>query len=133
MTINDQYFNRIHTYHNLEKYSERPDLINQRVAELHQEWDIERITVILASGISLCGMVLAALVHFYWLMLSVLVTFLLIQDVLRGKGLFHMLLRKFGKRGFLEIQSERHALKALRGDYSQVDSPADALEDSIRN
>ena len=133
MTINEQHFNRIHTYHNLEKYSEKPDLINQRVADLNQEWDIERITVIVVSVISLCGMGLAAFVHINWLMLSALITLFLIQDVIWGKGLFHMLLRRFGKRGLLEIQSERHALKALRGDYSHVDSPADALEDSIRN
>lgn len=133
MAMSGQDFNRIHTYHNLEKYSERPDLINQRVAELTHEWDLERSTVMIASIISLVGMGMAALVHLNWLILSGIVTVFLIQDVLWGKGVFHTLLRKFGKRGFLEIQAERHALKALRGDYSHVDSPADALEDSIRN
>lgn len=128
-------FHRInfHTYHNLEKYSERPDLINQRVAELNSEWDLERSAVMVSSIISLCGMALGAFVHIYWLLLSVLVTFFLIQDVLLGQGPFHYLLEKMGRRTFIEIQSERHALKALRGDYSHVDSPADALEDSIRN
>lgn len=123
----------LNTYHNLEKYSERPDLIIQRLAELNSEWDLERSAVMVSSVLSLCGIALGAFVHIYWLMLSVLVTFLLIQDVLWGDGPFHFLLAKMGRRTFIEIQSERHALKALRGDYSHVDSPADALEDSIRN
>jgi hypothetical protein len=121
------------TYHNLENYSERPEMIEWRILELKKEWDIERTLEANASAISLVGISLGYFVHSYWFILSGIVMIFLLQHAIQGWCPPLPLFRKLGKRTFHEIEEERHALKALRGDYKQVESPAEALENSMRD
>jgi hypothetical protein len=120
------------TYQNLQKFSEHSEMIQNRIQELKHEWDIERTLEASASIISLLGIGLGYFVHPYWFILPAVVMAFLLEHALQGWCPLLSLFRRLGKRSFHEIEEERHALKALRGDYLHVESPAEALEDSMR-
>lgn len=110
---------RIHqqTETRLTYYAEHPDEIEQRLQELDQEWDIERTLEANASTLSFTGVALGALVDKRWLWLPAAVTAFLLQHAIQGWCPPMAILRRRGVRTASEIDQERYALKALRGDF----------------
>ena len=94
--------------------------IDQRLAELDREWDIERAIEANASSLALAGVLLGAFVNTRFLLLPAAVTGFLLQHALQGWCPPVPVLRRYGFRTQTEIEQERHALKALRGDYRQL-------------
>jgi hypothetical protein len=92
----------------------------QRLAELDAEWDIERAIEMNASALAFVGTALGYFVHPYWLLLPALVTAFLFQHAIQGWCPPVPILRRLGFRTAHEIEIERQALKALRGDYAAV-------------
>lgn len=123
----------LETYRNLQKFSDHPELIEERIQDLKHEWDFERTLEANASTLSLIGLALGYFVNPYWLLVPAVAMSFLLQHAIQGWCPPLPLFRMMGKRTFHEIEEERHALKALRGDYSHVESPAEALEDSMRD
>jgi hypothetical protein len=109
-------------------YAESPASIDRRLLELDEEWDIERVLEANAATVALTGTVLAATVHKRWLMLPVLVTGFLLQHAVQGWCPPLPILRRLGYRTAREIDEERVALKALRGDFGSI-GPATASKD----
>ncbi len=102
-------------------YSTRsPSEVSQRLEELNQEWDIERALECNASALAFTGVVLAATVDRKWLALPALVTGFLFQHALQGWCPPLPVLRRVGFRTSAEINEERYALKALRGDFQRI-------------
>jgi hypothetical protein len=97
-----------------------PHAITQRISELDHEWDIERALECNASALAFSGVVLAATVDKRWLLLPGLVTGFLFQHALQGWCPPLPVLRRLGFRTSAEINEERYALKALRGDFKRV-------------
>ena len=97
--------------------------INRRLAELDREWDIERCLEAMASTFSLTGLGLAVTVSRKWLALPIFVQSFFLQHALQGWCPPIPPLRRLGVRTASEIEEERFALKALRGDF---DTLADA-------
>ena len=99
-----------------------PAVISQRLAELEQEWDIERILQANAATVSLLGITLGATQDRRWFILPALVGGFLLQHAVQGwcppLGAF----RRMGIRTQREIDEERFALKVLRGDFRHVDN-----------
>ena len=104
-------------------FSENPAGIDRRLRELNEEWDIERVLEANAASIAFTGTLLAATVHKRWLMLPVLVTGFLFQHAVQGWCPPVPILRRLGYRTAREIDEERVALKALRGDFSAIGPP----------
>ena len=103
------------------RYSEAgPTATAHRLSELEQEWDIERALEANAASISLVGIVLGALVSRKFFALPAIVAGFLLQHALQGWCPPMPVLRRFGFRTQNEIASERFALKALRGDFDQL-------------
>lgn len=96
------------------------DRIDGRLAELDREWDIERMLEANASTLALTGVVLGAAVDRRWLALPALVTAFLLQHAVQGWCPPVPVLRRLGFRTAHEIETERYALKALRGDFGQL-------------
>jgi hypothetical protein len=113
------------------KFAAQPASISARLKELDEEWDIERAIEMNASALAFIGTVLGFFVHPYWLLLPALVTAFLFQHAVQGWCPPVPILRRMGFRTVYEIEEEKQALKALRGDYAQVaiatDKPAAAL------
>jgi hypothetical protein len=94
--------------------------IDRRLRELDQEWDIERTLEANAATLAFTGVVLGAAVDKRWLALPALVTAFLFQHALQGWCPPIPVLRRLGFRTMREIDTERYALKALRGDFGPL-------------
>jgi hypothetical protein len=94
--------------------------IEDRLDELDREWDIERAIEANASALALGGLVLGLSGDRKWLGLPVLVTGFLLQHAVQGWCPPVPILRRLGFRTADEINQERYALKALRGDFDGV-------------
>jgi hypothetical protein len=123
-------------------YSMRSDAeINARLDELDREWDIERYIEVLAPSLSLTGVALSVVRGRRWLVLPGVVLSFLIQHAVQGWCPPIAVLRRLGVRTRREIDEERYALKALRGDFSGLppDAPRnrvtriDAALDAVRS
>lgn len=105
-------------------HATHPERIGERLRELDAEWDIERTLAANAATLALTGSLLGAFVNKRWLALPVVVTGFLLQHALQGWCPPLPLFRSRGVRTASEIDRERYALKALRGDFAQVSSEA---------
>jgi hypothetical protein len=98
-------------------YSHNKGEIPDRVAQLDEEWDIERTLELNAAVIALAGTVLAATVNKKWAILPGIVTAFLAQHAIQGWCPPLPLFRAMGVRTRKEIDSEKYALKALLGEF----------------
>ena len=97
-----------------------PRAIARRLAELDEEWDIERYLETMAPTFTLAGMVLGLTVSRKFFVLPFMVQTFFLQHALQGWCPPLPVLRRFGVRTQGEIEEERAALKALRGDFRTV-------------
>jgi len=100
-----------------------PPEIDRRLRELQEEWDIERVLEMNASIAILSSVALGATVNRRWFALSAVVAGFLLQHAIQGWCPPVPVLRRFGFRTSYEIDEERYALKALRGDFANLDRP----------
>jgi hypothetical protein len=105
---------------NVRYFSVHKGEIDRRLAELDQEWDIERMIECNASALALTGTVLGMTHDRRFLMLPMAVAGFLLQHAIQGWCPPIPILRRFGFRTADEINRERYALKALRGDFDSV-------------
>jgi hypothetical protein len=102
--------------------------MDQRIRELEREWDIERVLATNASILGLTGVVLGATVSRKWLALPGVVLPFLLQHALQGWCPPLPLFRRLGIRTRQEIEREKFAMMALRGDFDRkVDTAEDAF------
>jgi hypothetical protein len=101
-------------------FAERPELIGQRLGELDREWDTERVLEANAATLALGGTVLGILEDRRFLAVPIVVTAFLFQHALQGWCPPLPVLRRLGVRTAREIERERTALKALRGDFAGI-------------
>lgn len=107
--------------------------LDRRVRALDREWDIERTLEANAAVASLVGLGLGALVHRGFFGFSAIVAAFLLQHALQGWCPPLPVFRRRGVRTAREIDEERYALKALRGDFRAVANREGASEpDAIR-
>ncbi|MFW6062097.1 MAG: hypothetical protein ACOC93_04740 [Planctomycetota bacterium] len=120
---------------NVAYYSRRLDDIERRLDELDQEWDIERTLEANAGAFSLVGLVLSMFSRKF-LLFPLAVAAFLIQHAVQGWCPPVPIFRRLGVRTPAEIDKERVALKALRGDFDDVEpdeeDPHTSAADAIR-
>lgn len=97
-----------------------PRAIQQRLEELDREWDIERLLEANAATASLVGLTLGATVDRRWFVFPAIVAGFLLQHALQGWCPPLPVFRRLGIRTSYEIDYERYALKALRGDFDHL-------------
>src|SRR5436305_766385 len=120
---------RRQTEANVARYaSAGPQAIDRRLEELDREWDIERCVETMAPAFTLLGMTLGLTVNRKWFVLPFVVQGFFLQHALQGWCPPIPVLRRLGVRTQAEIDQERYALKALRGDFRDV--PLDDWPDS---
>jgi hypothetical protein len=101
-------------------HAEHPNFIDRRLQELDAEWDIERALEANAASIALTGAVLAVTVDRRFVALPGIVAAFLLQHALQGWCPPVPVMRRMGFRTTEEINRERIALKALRGDFNSM-------------
>lgn len=132
----DKVNERIHrmTDQSIEYHALHPEYIDQRLNELEQEWDIERILETNASTLILAGLALGIGVNRKWLALPLGVAGFLLQHAIQGWCPPLPALRRLGVRTKNEILRERTALRVLKGDFDTVPavSPDEKLQAAKR-
>jgi hypothetical protein len=117
----------------LERYapSDR-EAIGRHIETLDREWDVERYLQMNAGIVSLSGLVLGALASRRFLIVPAVVFGFFFQHATQGWCPPLPVFRKIGVRTRREINREKYALKALRGDfeYESPDSPSEQEERS---
>src|SRR5580765_6234458 len=112
---------RQRTHDNVARYaSAGPAAVENRLRALDQEWDIERCVETMAPTISLIGLLLGVTVNKKWLWVPAVVQSFFLQHAIQGWCPPIPVLRSLGVRTQGEIEEERYALKALRGDFRHV-------------
>lgn len=97
-----------------------PHAIERRLQELDREWDIERTLEANAASVALIGLGLGTFLDRRLYVLPALVCGFLLQHAVQGWCPPVPLFRRLGVRTASEIDRERYALKALRGDFRHL-------------
>lgn len=97
-----------------------PARIATRLKALDKEWDVERVLETNAATLALGGSLLALFVDRRFLAVPLVVTGFLLQHALQGWCPPLPVLRRLGVRTAREIERERTALKAVRGDFDEL-------------
>ena len=96
------------------------EAIGRHLESLEREWDIERYLQANAGVVSLAGVVLGATVSRRFLVLPAMVFGFFFQHATQGWCPPLPLFRGMGVRTRREINREKYALKALRGDFDDL-------------
>jgi hypothetical protein len=118
---------------NIFYYARHPEEIEERLRELDEEWDIERTLETTWSAISLGGFFLGMMARRYSIIGAAAAGFMM-QHAAQGWCPPSPLFRRMGVRTSREINIERYALKALRGDFKNIDmnaNPGQKAEQAI--
>jgi len=100
--------------------------LSRRIKALDREWDVERWLEMNASALALSGVVLGLLWHRRFFAIPCVVLPFLFQHAVQGWCPPLPIFRRHGVRTRREIDEEKFAVKALRGDFAQIDSPSAA-------
>jgi pimeloyl-ACP methyl ester carboxylesterase len=99
---------------------DRPE-ITRYLEKLEREWDLNRAVMVAGSMVSLLGLWLARRDGGGWRVLGGVAAGLVLQHGLTGFGPLAELVRAVGGiRTRKEIDLEKFALKALRGDFERI-------------
>ncbi|HEX4667040.1 MAG TPA: hypothetical protein VH207_10600 [Chthoniobacterales bacterium] len=127
--INDQIDQR--TRRRLLRASGAPQAaISRLIADLDEEWDIERWLETNASLLALSGTLLGIFVNKKFLAIPCLVLPFLLQHAIQGWCPPVPLFRRKGIRTRREIDAEKYALKALRGDFAEVQRNGEPIQET---
>ncbi|MGN6616597.1 MAG: hypothetical protein ACTHJ5_05430 [Ilyomonas sp.] len=109
-----------HIHENIMKYYHDSDEINERLEEINKEWDVERTLELSAALAGITGTVLGLSTDRKWLILPIAASVFLIQQAMHGWCPPLPLFRWLGVRTRKEIDKEKYALKAVRGDFKYL-------------
>jgi hypothetical protein len=102
--------------------------VGRHIDTLEREWDVERYLQMNAGLVSLSGVLLGALVDRRFLVLPAAVFGFFFQHATQGWCPPLPVFRRTGVRTRREINREKYALKALRGDFDAAALPPAAPE-----
>ncbi len=117
---------------NIAHYALHPEHIDERLMELDKEWDIERALQVNAAAAAFTGIILGALSRRWWLLFPAAVTGFLFQHGMQGWCPPLPIFRRLGMRTVREIEAERYALKAIRGDFKDIPDHSEGVEPAVQ-
>lgn len=110
----------------------RTPVIDRRLAELGGQATAEQLLSLAGALVLLAGLVLGILVDAWYFLMPAAVGAVQLQQVLFGWCPPVELLRAFGWRTTAELLEQRFALKALRGDFTDVSAIGLTVEERAR-
>ena len=107
-------------------YAHHPEQIDRRLKQLDREWDAAQALIVGACGMSLAALALATIRRRPWPLLPIAAAnvFLAHRAIQRNQGI--PLVGSLRVRPRKEIEAERYALKAVRGDFATLPPTAEA-------
>lgn len=107
---------------NIRKYAYQGEYeISQRIKELEEEWDIERVLQLNSASLATAGIFLS-FKNKNWLFFSGTILSFMILQAINGYSPLIPLLRTAGIRTKQEIECEIFAMKFLKGDFNYIAS-----------
>jgi len=97
-----------------------PEAINDRMAQLDREWSASRVTRAALAVLMLAGVALAVAHSSWWLILPGVAGLLFLQYLFARDCMVCDVAHASGFRTGREIEEEKFALKALRGDFRHL-------------
>lgn len=94
--------------------------ISRCIEDLELEWDIDRALEANEAALGITGLMLGVFYDRRWLIVPGVVLPFLLQHAVQGWCPPIPVLRRLGFRTRKEIDAEKYALKALRGDFKDV-------------
>ena len=94
--------------------------ISRYLERLESEWDVNRVLMVASSAVSVLGLAVSSRRSQGWKLLAGVAAGLLLQQGLLGFGPLAGVARLLGVRSRQEIDLEKFALKALRGDFKRI-------------
>lgn len=117
----------------IRKYADQGrEAIDKRINELDHSWDMER-TMQLNTAILVLGGILLYKNNKKWAILSIFATAILAQQALMGNCGVFKFLNVFGVRSRKEIDKEKFALKALRGDFDNIRNDIEKAWEAVKD
>ena len=105
--------------------AQSPTALTRRINQLDEEWDVERWLEMNASALAFTGVVLGIFVNRKFFAIPCIVLPFLFQHAVQGWCPPIPFFRRRGVRTRREIDAEKFAVKALRGDFAQVERNGD--------
>jgi|GEM_PF-1989794 len=99
---------------------EGPCAVERRIAELDREWTAGRLVKATAGVGILLGLVLAAYVSPWFLVLPALAAVVLLQYLFFARSWLAEIFQCCGYRSGAHIEDERIAMRVLRGDFKKL-------------
>lgn len=112
-------------------YTKHPEQIPQRLRELDEEWDVERVLEVNSSALTITGILLSLVRGKKWLLMSAAVQGFFLQHALQGWCPPLPILRKLGIRTQREIDEERFGLMRLRDAESRGNKSKNSRHDAM--
>ena len=120
------------TKENIRRYVDQgEDAIDRRIRELDNKWDMEKTLRFNISVLALAGVLFGTYKKKRWSVLSVAITAFLAQHLLSKYCPSIPLLKKLGLQTHREIEREKYALKALRGDFKSIKNNVDKAWEAV--
>lgn len=104
-------------------FAQRIDEIQARLTQLQHEWDIER-ALQTSAGLVISTSLVLGLFKKRWRALSMLAAGFLLMHGIQGWCPPLPIFRRLGVRTQREINREKYALRAIRGDFAGLDPRA---------
>lgn len=110
-----------YTEDNIRYYaSQNEAAITERIDELENEWDVDRLVQASVSGVSLMSIFMGVIGSKKWWLIATAAVGFLGNHAVSGWCPTAALCRRLGFRTRQEIDREKYALKALRGDFDDI-------------
>ena len=119
--------NRQRTEQVLAYYAAQLNQIDQRLKELEEEWDLDQAVMAASAGVSASGLLMAVMGSRKSLLMPLAAAGFMLHYALTGWNGLSSLLYRMGVRSVQEIDEERTALKALRGDFAKLQGQGEAI------
>jgi hypothetical protein len=113
-TVEKEIQNTVNHYYN------DPEEIDLRLMELDEEMDLETYFQTQSAALTISGVILGLTSSKKWLALPLVGSLLVIANFISGSDKPLSYFRKLGFRTRAEIEKERYALKAIRGDFKYL-------------
>ncbi len=122
----------VYTQENINHYYNNKSRIENRLRQLEKEMSIEQIFQLHDAANVTVGVLLSVATRKQkWLLLPILVAIVQSAQAVTGLRLGTTLLRNYGFRTKADIDKEKYALKALRGDFHYEIEVPNAVWDAV--
>ncbi len=122
----------VYTQENINHYYKNKTHIDDRLRQLEKETSVEQIFELHDAANVTAGVLLSLITgNKKWLILPILIAAVQSVQALKKVRLGTVLLRNYGFRSKDEIDKEKYALKALRGDFQYPLDVPNAVWDAV--